>query len=200
VPLRERVLATWLDGRVVRVLDGRPRVHASQQGNALRSLVALGLADSRCSELASRLLEWQWPDGGWNCDRHPAAATSSFFETLLPMRGLWAYGSEASRTAARRAAEVFLKRRLLYRAGTGALIRDDFTKLHFPLYWHYDVLGGLVAMMELGLIADPRCADALDLLESLCRTAGRPMPPTCAAAPATRSTGVARAPVAPIRG
>jgi hypothetical protein len=48
VPLRERVLAKWLDSPVVRVLDGRPRVHASQQGNALRSLVALGLADSRC--------------------------------------------------------------------------------------------------------------------------------------------------------
>jgi hypothetical protein len=35
----------------------------------------------------------------------------------------------------------------------------------YPRYWHYDMLGGLVAMAEMGLIKDPRCADALDLLE-----------------------------------
>jgi hypothetical protein len=128
--------------------------------------VKLGLADERCASLAGLLLQWQWPDDGWNCDRRPAATTSSFHETLLPMRGLWAYGSEPCRDAARRAAEVFLRRRLLFRVSTGELIRDDFAKLHFPRYWHYDVLGGLVAMMEMGLLADPRCADALNLLES----------------------------------
>ena len=52
-------------------------------------------------------------------------------------------------------------------AGTIALIRAEFTKLHYPLYWHYDILGGLKAMMELGLLGDPRCTDALDLLESM---------------------------------
>jgi hypothetical protein len=165
-PVRERVLDTWTTTRPPFV-DGRHRAHASQQGNALRSLVTLGLADERCDLLAELLLKWQWPDGGWNCDRHPAAATSSFFETLLPMRGLWAYGSEACRVAARRAASVFLDRRLAFRVSTGELIRAEFAKLHYPLYWHYDILGGLVAMMELDLLADPRCADALDLLESL---------------------------------
>jgi hypothetical protein len=149
------------------VLDGRCRAHASQQGNALRSLIALGIADERCDALAEMLLAWQWPDGGWNCDRRPEATTSSFHESLLPMRGLWAYGNEAGREAARRAAKGFLKRRLIYRAGTGAPIHRDFLRLHFPRYWHYDVLGGLVAMAELGLIGDPRCQDALDLLASM---------------------------------
>jgi len=37
--------------------------------------------------------------------------------------------------------------------------------LHYPLYWHYDVLGGLKAMAEMGLVKDMRCGDALDLLE-----------------------------------
>ena len=35
----------------------------------------LGLADDpRVAVLASRLQEWQWPDGGWNCDPAPEAS------------------------------------------------------------------------------------------------------------------------------
>jgi hypothetical protein len=108
-----------------------------------------------------------WPDSGWNCDRNPAADTSSFFETLLPMRGLWVHGAPQARRAALDAAEVLLERRLAYRASTGELIRSEFAKLHYPLYWHYDILGGLRGMMDLGLLGDPRCVDALDLLESI---------------------------------
>jgi hypothetical protein len=182
--LREQVLARWLDDSYFRdveattktaayrhsgvpVLRGRHRAHASQPGNALRFLTRLGLADERCDRLAELLLRWQWPDGGWNCDRDPEADTSSFCETLTPMRGLWAHGTAPAQRAARAAAEVFLTRRLAYRASTGELIRADFTKLHYPLYWHYDILGGLLGLTELGLIGDPRCADALDLLESM---------------------------------
>ncbi len=185
-PLRERVLGTWLDEsyyrqfeaatkaaayrrRGVPVMRGRYRRCASQQGNALRFLTTLGLADSRCDDLAERLLSWQWPDGGWNCDKNPSADTSSFFETLLPMRGLAAYSAagSAAAAAARRAAEVLLTRRLAYRVSTGTLIHPEFVKLHYPLYWHYDVLGGLTGLAELDLLDDKRCTDALDLLESM---------------------------------
>ena len=40
--------------------------------------------------------------------------------------------------------------------------------LHWPAYWHYDYLGGLrvLSAVDSGLLADPRAADALDLLES----------------------------------
>lgn len=165
-PLREQVLERWL-GREMLTLQGRPRVHGSQAGNALRSLITLGLADERCEQLADLLLRGQWPDGGWNCDRHPGAHTSSFHETLLPMRGLWAHGTAEAKHAARAAAEVFLTRRLAYRASTGELIHPEFLKLHYPRYWHYDILGGLLGLSELGLLTDPRCADALDLLESM---------------------------------
>jgi hypothetical protein len=41
-----------------------------------------------------------------------------------------------------------------------------FLKLHYPCYWHYDILFGLKVMAEAGLIGDPRCQSALDLLES----------------------------------
>ena len=46
------------------------------------------------------------------------------------------------------------------------MIRAEFVALHYPLYWHYDVLFGLKVMAEAGFIGDPRCAEALDLLES----------------------------------
>jgi hypothetical protein len=78
------------------------------------------------------------------------------------MRGLAVHGSTA---AADRAAEVLLSRRVLYRRGNGRLIRQDWTRLHYPVYWHYDVLSGLKGLHEAGHLDDPRCADALDLLE-----------------------------------
>jgi hypothetical protein len=154
----------------VPVIEGRHRRCGSQQGNALRSMVRLGLADERADQLAERLLHWQWPDGGWNCDRNPSADTSSFMETLTPMRGLAAYAlwrrDEKAASAARAAAEVFLARDLFRRRLDGSPMNPSFLKLHRPLYWHYDILGGLVAMAELNLLVDPRCDAALDLLES----------------------------------
>jgi hypothetical protein len=158
-----------------RSAEGVPKIRglyrrcASQQGNALYSLTVLDLAEEGRQRLAERLLHWQWPDGGWNCDRNPKADTSSFMETLLPMRGLAAYGEPsgdpAAREAALRASEVFLSRRLFKRRSDGKVIYPNFRMLHYPLYWHYDLLGGLKAMAEMGLVKDWRCDDALDLLE-----------------------------------
>jgi hypothetical protein len=153
----------------VPVVDGRARRCASQQGNALFAATRLGGPNPRADLLVRLLRRWQWPDGGWNCDRRPGADTSSFMETLVPMRGLTAYaeaaGSSTARRSARRAADVFLDRRLFRRRRDGRVIRPDFLRLHYPLYWHYDVLGGLKALAELGRIADPRCAEALDWVE-----------------------------------
>lgn len=186
IPLRERVLVTWLapsyfthfeagsqrtayNGEGVPLTHGRFRRCASQQGNALWSLHRLGLADGRCQQLVERLLHWQWPDGGWNCDKNPAADTSSFMETLLPMRGLAAHaaatGDPMALDGALRAAEVFLSRRLFRRRRGGEVIHPEFLALHHPLYWHYDILGGLKGLAELGMLGDFRCAEALDLLE-----------------------------------
>jgi len=153
----------------VPVIRGRYRRRASQQGNTLLALSRLRLVENEQDRLAERLLHWQWPDGGWNCDRNPSADTSSFMETLLPMRGLAAYaplaGKASAREAALRASEVFLARRLFKRRSDGKVIHPNFQMFHYPLYWHYDLLGGLVAMAEMGRIEDPRCEDALDLLE-----------------------------------
>jgi len=185
-PLRDRVVETWLapahtQERIVEseaarfksrpgvpIIDGRARRCASQEGNALYATLALGLADERADQLAANLVRWQWPDGGWNCDRKTEARTSSFHETLLPLRGLaWharRTGSPASQEAVERSAEFLLKRRLFRRQRDGSIIDDSFLKLRYPHYWYYDILIALKVMVEAGFVDDPRCQEALDIL------------------------------------
>lgn len=152
----------------VPVMEGRHRRCASQQANALWSILKLGLADERTHDFVERLLHWQWPDGGWNCDKNPNAHHSSFMESILPLRALALYADvynhAESRSAADRAAEIFLKRHLYLRQADGQPIKQEFLYLHYPLYWHYDVLHGLKVLSESGYIDDPRCDPALDWL------------------------------------
>ena len=171
LPLRKRVY-DWLFGQShqkhIKTINGRVRRCASQEGNALFYLLALGLADERTDELAARLVQWQWPDGGWNCDKNPDARNSSFMESLIPLRGLALHarltGNRHSRAAAEHAAEIFLKRKLFRRQADGSVIKEEFIRLHYPCYWHYDILFGLKVMAEAGFIHDERCRDALELL------------------------------------
>lgn len=188
-PTADDVMSTWLVERffhefttdskqdatrkqrtAIPLMQGRYRTCASQQGNALYVVLALGLEDERIHQLAERLLYWQWPDGGWNCDKDPDADTSTFIHTLWAMRGLHLYaqhtGDKKARQAVARAAEVFLTRNLYKRARDGVVIREEFTKLHYPLYWHYDILGALKVFAEIGVTKDARLQDALMLLKS----------------------------------
>jgi hypothetical protein len=172
-PLMEDIYG-WLlspaHAKNIRMIAGRTRRCASQEGNAVWLSLRLGLADARTDELVSRLLEWQWPDGGWNCDKRPEADTSSFMETMIPLRALALYaqlsGDSKVQNATRRAAEIFLKRRLFQRQRDGQIMDKHFVRLCYPPYWHYNILFGLKVMAEAGFISDPRCKDALDLLES----------------------------------
>lgn len=172
-PLMEDVFNTWLSqehaARHLQVINERVRRCASQEGYAIWCSLRLGLADSRTDELVYRLLKWQWPDGGWNCDKRPEADSSSFMETLIPLRALALYanlsGDARVRSAVDRAAEVFLSRQLFKRQRDGQVMDPHFILLHYPLYWHYDILFGLKVLAEAGLIGDPRCRSALDLLE-----------------------------------
>lgn len=182
LPMRQRVLhwmfaPAFLKAPSTLVLADqpeRPRHCASMEGNTIWAQQLLGIADEeRVPSLVERLIAMQWPDGGWNCDKRPRARTSSVQETLLPMRGLacWARarGDGGADRAARRAAEFLLERRLLWRRTDGTIIQPTWAgpvdKVHYPIRF-YDVLSALLVMAEMGLLRDPRCADALDLLES----------------------------------
>ena len=171
-------LLPGLAPRQVMRLRGRARRHGSIEGNALYALYRLGYGDEPGTRLlVESLLDWQWPDGGWNCDRHPEASHSSFHETTIPALGLAAYadqsGDNDARAAAERAAELLLHHRLFRSTSTGQPIHPSWVVLHYPAYWHYDVLQGLRLLAAVNKIDDLRAADALEVVKRARRRNGR---------------------------
>ena len=179
IPLRDQVLSWLLSEQHIKkvpLINGRWRRCACQEGSAVLAMLKLGIADERITILIENLLKWQWPDGGWNCDKNPAATHSSFHETWLPLRAMQAYAdaSESSRAAesVEKASEVFLSHHLFMTRSDTPSILEAFTHPAYPAYWHYDFLVGLKVMGEVGRLADPRCREALNLLESTRLTDG----------------------------
>jgi hypothetical protein len=164
----------------VKAIDGLYRADASIEGNALYAASRFGHAgDERARLLVTKLLEWQWPDGGWNCDVRSSGYRSSFHESWATAIGLAAYhdatGDAAALDAARRTAELLLEHRLFRSLDGRRTIHSSFTALHWPAYWHYDVLAGLRVLraVDPALLQDPRAAAALDLVESRRQADGR---------------------------
>ena len=158
-------------------IRGRFRLHASVIGNPLGVCARLGLADDpRVRRIARSLVRWQWPDGGWNCDSREDARHSSFYESLATFWGLNEYFRATKdsdvRAAVRRAAELFLKHRLFRSCRGDDVIDPRWTRLHYPVYWHYDVLQALRVLDQAGELGDPRTREALDLIESKRATDG----------------------------
>jgi hypothetical protein len=176
----------WLasPGRRVPVIGGLARAHASIEGNALAACCRLGLAaDPRVRSLAGSLIAWQWPDGGWNCDPAATGRRSSFHESLAPAWGLHEYGQAtgdpAARDAASRAAGLLLDHRLFRSLDSGQVIRRAWLALHYPPYWHYDILQALLVLSRTGKADDPRASDALDELQRRRLPDGRWQPGGC---------------------
>jgi len=152
-------------------VEGRFRLHASVIGNPLGVCSRLGMAeDPRVRRIARSLARWQWPDGGWNCDSSKEARHSSFYETLATLWGLNEYfratKDAAVRAAVDRAAEFFLRHRLFRSCHGDRVIDPRWVQLHYPVYWHYDILQSLRVLERVGKLGDRRAGEALDLVES----------------------------------
>ena len=180
VAAAEQVLG-WLLGpghrAGIKAVDGRTRRCASQEGNAVAVCSRLGMGgDPRVERLANDLIAWQWPDGGWNCDKRPKAMHSSFNESLAPMWGLtefWrATKNGEALAAANRTAEMFLGHRILFSHRTAEVGDPAWLRFRYPAYWHYDVVQVLMKLIAFGKVADPRTTDALDLIEGKRRSDG----------------------------
>jgi len=146
------------------------RVHGSFHANAVYASIVLGLANRETDELLANLLRYQWPGGGWNCNKLPRTKGPTIVHTAYGLRGLVAYRSHKTSKALEQAiadaAEVLLERRVYLKRTTGKPLRPVFTKLSYPYPRLYDFMVGLHVLARSGHVRDPRCERALDLLES----------------------------------
>jgi hypothetical protein len=181
----EETVLDWLMSEEHRTymptIRGLPRQHGSMEGNALAVCCRLGMSsDPRVVLLAESLIEWQWPDGGWNCDKTPATTHSSFYESLPPVWGLTEYsratGSREAAAACRRAADFFLDHHVFQSHTTGEIGDPKWMKLRYPEYWHYDFLHGLVMLARAGALPDTRADEAITQLRQLQQPDGRWLP------------------------
>ena len=145
-------------------------------GNMARTLAEFGFeSDPRVREMFEWLVKNQRDDGGWNCETEDsregeAVHHSSFMSTIEP---LWAFSSlerqkwpRGGREAVERGVEFLLMHRLFKSDKSGKVIRPEWTQLHFPLFYFYDILHGLRVVTALGFGGDGRTKDARDLLLS----------------------------------
>jgi len=124
------------------------------------------------SALASRLLDEQLEDGGWNCEA-PKSHRSSFHTTICVLEGLIEYERAGRKsmaiakdvTKARERGENYLLERGMFRSlRTGQVVNKRWCRFAFPTFWHYDVLRGLDYLRNAGIKPDSRVRDAIEIV------------------------------------
>ncbi len=149
-------------------------------GNMIRTLIRLGYRNGR---RVGRAIDWlpvqQLEDGGWNCDfPEKKVKHSSFMSTIEP---LWAYSEIAPSTWTRKMKRSiqdgaeFLLMHHVYKSDNHHWRETQpfFTRLHFPMYYFYDVLHGIRVLTKLGYSDDERIRSAVQLVLSKRRPDGR---------------------------
>jgi hypothetical protein len=134
--------------------------------------------DPRLDALREYLLREQMTDGGWNCQRPHGATHSSFHTTISVLEGLLEWesrvgGDDRLAEGRRRGQEFLFAHRLFRSHRTGEVVKEEFTRFHFPPRWHYDVLRGLDYLQAAGAPRDERVADAIDLVRKRRKGDGR---------------------------
>src|SRR6266702_2827477 len=134
--------------------------------------------DPRVRKAVDWLTKDQLEDGGWNCD-HPEKKVkhSSFMSTIEP---LWAYSEIPRQKWTRKMKQSindgaeFLLMHHLYKSDNHHWQETYpfFTKLHFPMYYFYDILHALRVLTKLGYGDDERIRSAVQLLLSKRRPDG----------------------------
>ena len=146
------------------------RVHGSFHGNAIYASVTLGIDNEETRKLCQNLLRYQWPNGGWNCKKLPTAKGPTIVHTAYGLRGLVTYkriqNTPEIQCAIEQSAEILLDRHVYLSRSDQKPLRPVFCKLAYPYPRLYNFMAGLHILARSGHIGDPRCTEALDLLES----------------------------------
>lgn len=154
---------------------------ACVNGMALGYASYFGAPEEHLASIVDFLLDQRLTDGGFNCRANRSGARhSSVHTTVCVMEGTTEYEHSGYQyrldelLEARATAVEFLLRHRLYRSErSGQPIDAEFTRLHHPARWHFDVLRGLDALADAGVRHDPRMDDALDVLIGRRRSDGR---------------------------
>ena len=128
--------------------------------------------------IVERILEERLEDGGWNCEVENGSVRSSVATTINVLDGLLEFeranGESTAVADARRSGEEYLLDRGLFRRiGTGEVIDPAYLEFAFPYYWRYDLLRALDYFRRSGVDADPRMAEAVDIVRSKRQPDGR---------------------------
>ena len=150
-------------------------------GMALNYAAYFGGDERQLISVIDFLLVQQLADGGFNCRLNRSGARhSSVHTTLSVLEGIdqyarsgYRYRADELRTVREAAVELLLRHRLYRSHHTGLPIDEEFTRLHHPARWHYDILRCLDAFAVGGVPYDERMEDALDVLERRRRSDGR---------------------------
>lgn len=129
------------------------------------------------------LLRERVVDGGFNC-RHNRPGEdvrhSSVHTTVCVIEGIttylhsrYAYRRDELEEARASSVEFLLCHRLFRSERTGEPIDPEFTRLHFPARWHFDILRGLDALAAARVPRDEGMDDALEILRGRRRDDGR---------------------------
>ncbi|HEX5967257.1 MAG TPA: hypothetical protein VFY88_02185 [Intrasporangium sp.] len=166
-------------------LNSSPRSAASEtciNGMTLDYASYFGAPEEDLVSLVDCLLDSRVPDGGFNCEHRPGHPVrhSSMHTTVSVLEGIHSYRSaghghrrEDLGEAAETAVEFLLRHELFKSERTSEVIRADFTRVHHPPRWHFDILRGLECLASMGVPREPRMDAALDLLDARRRTDGR---------------------------
>lgn len=150
-------------------------------GMALGYSAHFGAAEEQLHSVVDLLLELRMPDGGFNCRLNRSGARhSSLHTTISTVEGITEYlrdgythRADELREAAAASVEFLMRHRLYRSEHTGQAIDPEFTRLHHPPRWHYDILRALDALRDARVAHDPRMDDALAVLRARRRADGR---------------------------
>ena len=149
-----------------------PQSDACVNGMAIGYAAYFGAAQDDLASVVDFLLAQRLPDGGFNCRFNRSGARhSSVHTTVSVIEGITEYERRGYHyrldelASARATAAEFLLRHHLYRSErTGTPMNAEFTRLHHPARWHFDILRGLDALRDADVPHDPRMDDALSVL------------------------------------
>jgi hypothetical protein len=156
-----------------RYFDGE--VEPCINGRTIESGAYLGVD---VAAIVERIVGERLADGGWNCEAENGSVRSSFDTTINVLDGLVEFeratGGSAEVGEARRGGEEYLLERSLFRRkSTGEVVNPAYLDFAFPYYWHYDVLRALDYFRRTGADADPRMAEAVEIVRSKRQPDGR---------------------------